>query len=92
MAKVALRFGCAKQSKNREKDLLITYYTSLITLFNLRLVSELPDFDTELPLNKIKETSINKTSDVGAVTKRGGRFSDPLTVETAVFLDPTAYR
>ena len=52
----------------------------------------MPDFDTELPLNKIKETSINKTSDVGAVTKRGGRFSDPLTVETAVFLDPTAYR
>lgn len=57
-----------------------------------RLVSELPDFDTELPLNKVKEASANKTSDVGAVTKRGGRFSDPLTVETAVFLDPTAYR
>ena len=64
---------------------------SLITLFN-RLVSELPDFDSELPLNKIKETSINKTSDVGPVTKRGGRFTDPLTVETAMFLDPTAYR
>ena len=68
------------------------YLSSLITLFNLRLVSELPDFDTELPLSKDKETSINKTSNVGAVTKRGGRFSDPLTVETAVFLDPTAYR
>lgn len=52
----------------------------------------MPDFDTELPLNKVKEASANKTSDVGAVTKRGGRFSDPLTVETAVFLDPTAYR
>ena len=70
----------------------ICYLLSLITLFNLRLVSELPDFDTELPLNKIKETSINKTSDVGPVTKRGGRFTDPLTVETAMFLDPTAYR
>ena len=91
MAKVALRFGCAKQSKKSWK-VSINYILSLITLFNLRLVSELPDFDTELPLNKIKETSINKTSDVGAVTKRGGRFSDPLTVETAVFLDPTAYR
>ena len=52
----------------------------------------MPDFETELPLNKIKATSINKTSDVGPVTKRGGRFTDPLTVETAVFLDPTAYR
>ena len=65
---------------------------SLMTLFNPRLASELPDFDTELQLNKVKETSANKTSDVGAVTKRGGIFTDPLTVETAMFLDPTAYR
>ena len=55
-----------------------------------RPINELPEFDTEIPLKLIKEKSTNK-SDVGQINKRGGG-TDPLTIETAVFLDPTAYR
>ena len=55
-----------------------------------RTLKELPEFDTDLqPLSAKFDnyTAQNR----GPVLKSGGK-TDTLTIETAVFLDPTAYR
>ena len=58
-----------------------------------RPIKELPEFDTDLPLlSLMKEKSDNYTAQHGGPVVKSGGKTDPLTIETAVFLDPTAYR
>ena len=54
-----------------------------------RPVDDLPQFDEDLPLNVTKNVPL-KQVEFGLKKKRGG--SSDLTIETAVFLDPTAYQ
>ena len=56
-------------------------------------LEDLPDFDTELNLNRTVEFGLKKeekrAKPFQIIEKRA---NGDLTIETAVFLDPTAYR